>query len=161
MDSDATISEESRRLAELLSQLVRLSGRSVRSIEQELGTGSSGLGKVLKGNIRLLVDHIVAILGVLGMTPGQFFQLAYPNRERLHPLVSALRKAQGVDREPEPEEAELEARTQRVLVKMMSDFVRQQDEKAGPKPSAKPASGPEEEEGVPLKPPEEPDDPES
>ena len=161
MDSDATISEESRRLAELMSQLVRLSGRSVRSIEQELGTGSSGLGKVLKGNIRLLVDHIVAILGVLGMTPGQFFQLAYPNREPLHPLVSALRKAQGVDREPEPDEEELEARTQRVLVKMMSDFVRQQDEKAAPKPSAKPASGPEEEKGVPLKPPEEPDDSES
>jgi hypothetical protein len=78
---------ESRRLADLLLRLIRLSGRSVRSIEQELRVGSSGVGKVLKGTIRLQVSHIVMICNALKITPAQFFQLAYRQREPTTPLI--------------------------------------------------------------------------
>lgn len=127
MDSDARHEEESRRLATLLAQLIRLSRRSVRSIEQEHGVGSSGLGKVLNGTVRLQTGHIFMILETLGMTPGQFFQLAYPQREKLHPLVEELRKTQGLRDSEEPVAADAEAQIRGVVLRLLADVVRQQD----------------------------------
>ena len=75
--------EESRRLARLLGQLLKLDHRSVRSVEQDLGLGSSALGKVLNGNIRLQASHIFMVLNVLEMTPAQFFHMVYPRKPRM------------------------------------------------------------------------------
>lgn len=127
MDSEARNEEESRRLANLLAQLVRLSRRSVRSIEQEHGVGSSGLGKVLNGTVRLQTGHIFMILETLGMTPGQFFQLAYPRREKLHPLVEEMRKTQGLRDAEEPVAADFEAQVRNVFLRMLAEILRQQD----------------------------------
>ena len=82
----------SRRLAELLSVLVRVSGRSRRSIEEEMGLGSSALSKILGGTVRLQVSHVLDILAVLQVDPAEFFHMAFPRRRlRQSPLLEKAR----------------------------------------------------------------------
>lgn len=79
-NTEDRVEPEVRRLAELLAMVVRMSGRSRRSIEAELGLGSSGLSKILNGTVRLQVSHVVSILQAVGVEPGEFFQAAFPRR---------------------------------------------------------------------------------
>jgi hypothetical protein len=94
---------EAARLAELLSLLVRTSGRSRRSIEQELGLGSAGLGKILGGTVRLQMSHVLMILAALHVDPGDFFRWVYPFRGRSSELIEHARALGS----PEPLEAGL------------------------------------------------------
>ncbi|HKH47724.1 MAG TPA: hypothetical protein VKM72_23955 [Thermoanaerobaculia bacterium] len=82
---------EAARLAELLSLLVRVSGRSRRSLEQELELGSGGLGKILGGAGRLQMSHVLMILAALGVDPGDFFRWVYPFRGRSSDLIENAR----------------------------------------------------------------------
>ena len=82
---------EAARLAELLSLLVRVSGRSRRSLEQELELGSGGLGKILGGTGRLQMSHVLMILAALGVDPGDFFRWVYPFRGRSSELIENAR----------------------------------------------------------------------
>ncbi|HET9226721.1 MAG TPA: hypothetical protein VFR31_08640, partial [Thermoanaerobaculia bacterium] len=77
---DSRVESDVRRLAELLEQVVRLSKRSRRSLESELGLGSSGLSKVLRGTVRLQISHVLSILEVLEVDPYDFFRAAYSRR---------------------------------------------------------------------------------
>ena len=86
---------EAVRLAELLSLLVRVSGRPRRSIEQELGLGSGGLGKILGGTTRLQMSHVLMILAALGVDPGDFFRWVYPFRGRSSELIENARALGG------------------------------------------------------------------
>ncbi len=118
--------QESLRLARLLGTLLKLDGRSVRSVEQLLGLGSSGLGKVLNGNIRLQVGHILMVANVLKMSPAQFFHMAYPKKPVPHRLTKELRRAQGL---PEADEGELETpefeeRVKRVVLQIFGKILR-------------------------------------
>lgn len=79
-NTEDRVEPEVRRLAELLAMVVRMSGRSRRSIEAELGLGSSGLSKILNGTVRLQVSHVMSILQAVGVEPGEFFQAAFPRR---------------------------------------------------------------------------------
>ena len=90
---------EAARLAELLSLLVRVSGRSRRSLEQELELGSGGLGKILGGTGRLQMSHVLMILAALSIDPGDFFRWVYPFRGRSSELIEHARALGG----PTPE----------------------------------------------------------
>ncbi len=92
---------EAARLAELLALLVRVSGRPRRSLEQELGLGGGGLGKILGGTARLQMSHVLMILAALGVDPGDFFRWVYPFRGRSSELIENARALGS----PEPEEA--------------------------------------------------------
>lgn len=109
--------QESRRLAALLLLLVRLSGRNVRSIEEQLGVGNGALGKVLNGTVRLQIDHILMILDVLGLTPAQFFHRAYSREERVkpHPLDDLLDESRGHKITEEEETRRTEKLVRRVI----------------------------------------------
>lgn len=94
--------DESRRLAHLLGVLVRTSGRSLRSLEKDLGLGSAGLSKVLNGTVRLQVEHVLRITEALGVDPGDFFRWAFPYRGRPGRLIQEASAAQGrMAEEPE------------------------------------------------------------
>ena len=93
--------QEAVRLAELLSLLVRVSGRPRRTLEQELGLGSGGLGKILGGTARLQMSHVLMILAALGVDPGDFFRWVYPFRGRSSELIENARALGS----PEPEAA--------------------------------------------------------
>jgi transcriptional regulator with XRE-family HTH domain len=118
---------DTRRIAELLSLLIRLSGRSRRSIEAEMGLGSSALSKILGGTVRLQVSHVMDILAVLQVDPGGFFRIAFPRRRlRKNPL---LEKARAI-LQPETEEPigddgfdelpDFEERIRTVLLRLLS-----------------------------------------
>lgn len=124
-ETQADPEEESLRLANLLLRLVRLSGRSVRSIEHELGVGSSALGKVLKGNIRLQISHVVMVCNVLGLTPAHFFQLAYPKKQPRNALVEELERADRAEAHNEllSDRREAEELVRRVLREIFSSLL--------------------------------------
>jgi transcriptional regulator with XRE-family HTH domain len=133
---DSGIDSETRRLADLLDHVVRLSKRSRRSLESDLGLGSSGLSKILKGTIRLQVSHVLSVLEALQVDPYDFFRVAY-GRRRLEksPLIEQLRALVEPEREKEtakngkrPAGGELpdfEDRVRQVLLKLLSEGARE------------------------------------
>src|SRR5439155_8671852 len=103
----------------------KLDHRSVRSVEQDLGLGSSALGKVLNGTIRLQVSHIFMVLNVLEMTPAQFFHSVYPRKPPMHRLTRDLREAQGLPAvDEEQDDPELEEKVKRVLLRILGGLLR-------------------------------------
>jgi transcriptional regulator with XRE-family HTH domain len=87
--------EEAARLVRLLSALVRLSKRSMRSLEAELGLRSSVVSKFLSGAIRPQISYVLMIASALGLTPEEFFARAYRLRKSVtNPLVQELTGAE-------------------------------------------------------------------
>ena len=112
---------EARRLAEILTLLVRMSGRSHRSIEHELGFGSAFLSKILRGDVRLQATHILRICEVLGVEPYHFFKIAYPKAKKPPgPLVMQVRAGLGMPPVDE-DDTDLEERIKRILRKLLKD----------------------------------------
>src|SRR5205807_1936950 len=61
--------KEAARLVNLLSRLVRLSGRPLRSLEKELHLGSSVVSKIFRGVIRPQLSYVVMIAAEIGIPP--------------------------------------------------------------------------------------------
>lgn len=92
---------ETRRLAELLGKVAAVSNRSLRSIEQQLGWGAGHLGQIVRGEKSLLMVHILEVLRAIGMTPGEFFELAFPPQIPRRRLAKAdLRQVLSKDQPP-------------------------------------------------------------
>jgi transcriptional regulator with XRE-family HTH domain len=83
--AQAMAEAEARRLVVLLGNLVKLSGRTMCSLEVELGYGSSVVSKVLSGAIRPQISYVLAIASALGFTAEGFFAAAYSHRPRTLP----------------------------------------------------------------------------
>jgi transcriptional regulator with XRE-family HTH domain len=88
---------EARRLVALLNRLLRQSGRSMRSVEAELGLGSSVVSKVLSGSIRPQISYVLMIARAIGLSPDEFFHLAYPKKLRtMNPLLQQALEVEGL-----------------------------------------------------------------
>lgn len=74
------IQEETHRLLELLRVAMRILGFTNRDVEKALGLSYGYLSRLFSGSIELKVEHILQILGVLGLTPAEYFHLAYPRK---------------------------------------------------------------------------------
>jgi hypothetical protein len=113
---------EIRRLAELLGTVVRVSDRTRQSLEQALGLGSGSMSKVLGGTVELRVRHILMILDVVGMEPGEFFQLAYPRKGQAEGgarrLIESVRSALEGEESPEPA-SEFDERVKASLIRLL------------------------------------------
>ena len=106
METVEDLSEsQARRVARLLGMVVEQSGRSRRSIEAELGLGSSGLSKILNGKVRLQMSHVLSILQAVEVDPGEFFQVAYP-RPRAPRKGGLLKEVRLLMKETESEAGE-------------------------------------------------------
>jgi transcriptional regulator with XRE-family HTH domain len=68
--------DEARRYAQLLRQVLELSGVSEREVERRLALGGGTLSRIFGGRIELKLSHLLAILAVAGVKPERFFQLA-------------------------------------------------------------------------------------
>ena len=68
------------RILRMLRMAIRLLGLSNREIERRLGWTPSYMTRILKGNIELKVEHLVAIAGAMGLSPREFFLFAFPDR---------------------------------------------------------------------------------
>ncbi len=112
--------EEALRLATLLKSLAKTKGRSIRSIEQQMGVGTSIFHKVLKGEVTLHVRHLLMIADALGVDWAEFFHLAYPRR----PSISAADGSVMEDVEAalgggfDEESPEFDERVKRVLLQL-------------------------------------------
>lgn len=70
--------QEALRLAGMLKTLAKTKRRSIRSLEQQMGVGTSIFHKVLKGEVTLQVRHLLMIADALEIDWAEFFHLAYP-----------------------------------------------------------------------------------
>src|SRR5262245_31317984 len=113
--------EEALRLAGMLKTLAKSKRRSIRSIEQQMGVGTSIFHKVLKGDVTLHVRHVLMIADALEIDWAEFFHMAYPRASAVpaasgDSLLGDLNRALG--EEPAVEEIpddEFERRVKRVL----------------------------------------------
>jgi len=120
---DEAPDERIRRVTEYLHQLIEIDGRSQRTLEPLLGLGSSGLSKVLNGVVRLQMSHVLRILDVLEIPPGQFFAEVFPVQGKTHPSLTKLREAHG---EAEGEDSEeFDSRVGRALLRFLADQLQQ------------------------------------
>lgn len=125
------VDEEVRRLLALLDDLIRLSKRSQRDLEREFGFGNGVLSKILSGRISPKLQHALLIAKGLGLSPAEFFALAYPDRKRTeeHPLVRQLKAAEGWQLEkpapasaplpPIPDDEQLDRRIEAVVERVL------------------------------------------
>lgn len=60
-------------ILERLRKLIRLSGLRYRDIEERHGWGKDYIGQVLTGSVHISMDHLLAILRSLEISPEQFF----------------------------------------------------------------------------------------
>lgn len=120
--------EEALRLAGMLKTLAKSKRRSIRSLEQRMGVGTSIFHKVLKGDVTLQLRHLLMIADALEIDWAEFFHLAYPRASAAPAatggsLLGDLHRALGEEpegpEEPAAEEipdAEFEEKVKRVLI---------------------------------------------
>lgn len=126
------IQEEIHRLLYVLRVAMRMLDVSNRDVEKRLGLSYGYLSRLFSGSIELKVEHILQILDVLGLTPAEFFQLAYPRRntppseaaERLRSILEGLGPLPAEEPPPAVRElsaADLEAIVSKVLRKLLKE----------------------------------------
>jgi hypothetical protein len=79
-----------RRITHLLQVLVSLSGRSLVSIERDLETSSSYLGKILRGEVSVKIWHVLLILEAVDFPPDAFFRVAFAGTADDEPALAHL-----------------------------------------------------------------------
>ena len=72
-----TIDDEVRRAAKLLEALIQATGASERELEALLDTTPGYIRRLLSGQIDLKLRHILAILKVLKIETGLYFETLY------------------------------------------------------------------------------------
>lgn len=82
--------DEVHRLLHVLRVAMRILEVTNRDIEKKMGLSYGYLSRLFAGNIELKVEHVLLISEILGLTPAEFFQLAYP-RKTVPPTESAVR----------------------------------------------------------------------
>ena len=94
--------EEVDRLMTVLRTAIRLLGLTNREIERRLELTPSYLSRLFGGTIELKVEHVIAIARAIGLTPAEFFELAYPRRPR--PPSEPFRAIRTLLRDMQPSE---------------------------------------------------------
>ena len=80
-----------QRVLDTLKTALRLLGVTNREVESRLEMSHGYLSRILAGAIELRVEHVLAIVEVIGIDPAEFFDLAFPVRpEPPTPRAAAL-----------------------------------------------------------------------
>jgi transcriptional regulator with XRE-family HTH domain len=107
---------EADRLADLLGKVIRLQGLSLRSVEAKAGMAENTLARLVRGKKGLYVVHILQVIEALGITPGQFFRVAYPEvGQPLRPAGAGLLGTAGA-----PPDDEFVAKVSAALVQILN-----------------------------------------
>lgn len=72
-------------LRRVLGDAVRSSRIPRREIERAMGLGNGSLARVLTGEMEIRVRHLLGLADLLGVPPGDFFDLAFSERSRSAP----------------------------------------------------------------------------
>jgi transcriptional regulator with XRE-family HTH domain len=84
------IEEHAGRVRELLDALIRTSQFTRKDLERRLGVSTGYLGKLLRGEAKLMLVHLLGVLEILEIEPSEFFRMAYPELPRRSALVTKL-----------------------------------------------------------------------
>jgi hypothetical protein len=101
-----------RWILDTLKTSMRLLEITNREVETRMGWSHGYLSRIFSGTIELRVEHVVEIVAILGLTPAEFFNLAYPRQPdppspAAARLRSLLRRYQPADEPGAIEEHEL------------------------------------------------------
>ncbi len=113
-------------LAFLLKHVIRVSGLSARAIERQLGLSGGYISRLTSGRLELKASHLFDILDALGLTPNEFFSIAFPLRPgvrsplmiRLQALSPATETAQAPPETLDESDRKLLKAVRRVLAEM-------------------------------------------
>jgi transcriptional regulator with XRE-family HTH domain len=83
---------ESRRLLEVLRNLIRILAFSHREIERRLGLKHSAVNRLLSGQVEARLELILGIVRVMGLDYAEFFSFVYPERRPAAAESAAARK---------------------------------------------------------------------
>lgn len=110
---------------------MRILDVSNRDVEKRLGLSYGYLSRLFANTIELKVEHILQITEVLGLTPAEFFQLAYPRKTsppsdaatRMRAILEGIGPFQSEERPPSGEASseELEKMVSKVVRKLLND----------------------------------------
>jgi transcriptional regulator with XRE-family HTH domain len=81
------------RVLRLLTMIVAGSGRRRPALERALGLGAGQLAELLRGETDLRLSQLLALLGTLGVKPGEFFGQCVPEVPGRQPESDLLRAA--------------------------------------------------------------------
>jgi hypothetical protein len=86
--------EQIERMRWLLRTAIRVSDFTHREIEINLGWSGGSLSRLFSGEVELKIHHVLDILGVIHLAPGEFFQIAFPTEEvSPSPVLKKLQEA--------------------------------------------------------------------
>lgn len=125
------VQEEIHRLLHVLRVAMRILDVSNRDVEKRLGLSYGYLSRLFANTIELKVEHILQITEVLGLTPAEFFQLAYPRKTsppsdaatRMRAILEGIGPFQAEERPPSSEASseDLEKMVSKVVRKLLND----------------------------------------
>lgn len=126
------------RILDLLRTLIRILGLSNREIERRAGFSPSYLSRLFGNYLELKYEHVLEISRALGITPREFFELAYPDNaeastesmKRIRGVLQNMQPARPVPIEAPPKAApglsaeEVERRIQEALRQVFQELGR-------------------------------------
>ncbi len=88
------------RILDLLRTLIRILGLSNREIERRVGFSPSYLSRLFGNYLELKYEHVLEISRALGITPREFFELAYPDNAETP--TESMKRIRGVLQNMQP-----------------------------------------------------------
>ena len=96
----AETNDEILRILDLLRTLIRILGLSNREIERRVGFSPSYLSRLFGNYLELKYEHVLEISRALGITPREFFELAYP--DNAEPPTESMKRIRTVLQNMQP-----------------------------------------------------------
>jgi transcriptional regulator with XRE-family HTH domain len=124
------------RILDLLRTLIRILGLSNREIERRAGFSPSYLSRLFGNYLELKYEHVLEISRALGITPREFYELAYPDSaetptesmKRIRNVLQNMQPSRPVETSPKPvpglSAEEVERRIQEALRQVFQDLGR-------------------------------------
>ena len=124
------------RILDLLRTLIRILGLSNREIERRAGFSPSYLSRLFGNYLELKYEHVLEISRALGITPREFFELAYPDSaetptesmKRIRNVLQNMQPSRPVETPPKPAPGlsaeEVERKIQEALRQVFQDLGR-------------------------------------
>lgn len=90
MPPDPRGQEDARKVAQALKRKIREKGLTYQQVEERAGMGRDYLRQVLRGTLKLRVEHVAAVLSALDISPIDFYLEVYgPPRTPLYARETA------------------------------------------------------------------------
>jgi hypothetical protein len=90
-------SDQGDRIISLLRNAIRLSSRTYRDVERQLGWRAGTITRLMRGGLGLKIEHLLSILRAIKLSPARFFAVAYPSadgvpsaEERLYRILEQM-----------------------------------------------------------------------